>query len=568
MVDSNVAERFYHFALEMAFKQNIASKTLLENKELIIGRLKEEIGEDFYNRVVNKYQLDHLSNQQENLYLSDFRAILVGIVTNVTEEDINNNEKLGHFLEEHRSATHTMGAEHRHQLAASMDERILQRQHSFSRFALRVGKSISDMIKKSNDLKDAFRGIQINAAFEEDIKTVSTINYAHTYKKNEILNNPELVRFVPDPAKRKEIASGLYLASDLAYRNLPQHSLIPVLDKDGVDRIYRVHHLSEKKGLMCTALIPITPPYEIKLMFRGTHDVATMKADLESTGAGSKTMRDNRLSLLDELNALVESMQEQVGKNKVSLSIQGHSYGASLSERFTSELHQAIFHTKAEEDLSDEEIVKALKEAKITWSDTSTKQVIEDFRERLKLNRREMNNNRYEGLANLTHIVTTPANSARLSKKEAHLGEAFIALTQSQSGPRQTINYFKSKGDPVSQAGIQSLGASFAAGSPVKVTALRKNAGYGTYTSMDPALGHCDHPFMRYLDKKNTQPVTFEYDDNTNINRYARLRDTLTSGKMIPKNLQKIYHAIPTPVVEPIKTLKKLTHPPKKPKRR
>lgn len=534
-----------------------------QDKDDILNHLKMIMGESLYKRIVYKYKLNHTIHQNSPLHLNDVRALLIGVVTNSNDDELE-NDTLKQFIAEHRLSIQNMAKANRASIIKRSDHTILMRKNPFVRLTLEVGKMVSNATLKEVDLKDAFSGVQINKALEEDIKTVLTIDYANkTYANVETLNNLNAV--IDSHEKKMEYASKLYLSSDLSYRNLNDNAILPILDEDGKEHLYIVHNIFNDSKFTCTALIPYvngedkqSAPLDIKILFRGTHSLETIAADLETTGAGSKTMRDNRIKLLDEVNAIVSTLQDKTDL-PVSLSVHGHSLGGSYAERFTSELHQAIYFQNVKEKRSNPEIRDALRDenVKLEWGEHPSETAIRRIQARIDLNTHEMEGKNYSALSRLATIKSTPASSARLSKKEAQVGEGFIALTQNlKNTPSQTFSYFKSKGDPVSQAGIESLGAHFQAGSKVKVEHLKKNAGYGQTIAWSPGLAHCDHPFMRYHDQ-NVAPLSFSYSNNNTEQGYENVNRDLTSGKQLLRIIQKFYAKIPTELAEPLTTLEK-----------
>ncbi len=543
--------------LRGAFDSKISGKQKLADPLRFMQFIKLQVGDALIDEIIQKYQLDHLKGQNPQMTMSDVRALLVGVTTNIKAEHLNNpltSPRLNAFLEENSKEITEMAKAQRKSLAASMDKVVLKKKNPVVGFFLRVGKAISDRAVKANDLKDAFAGVRIHKAFEEDIKTVATFEYANTYKAGykeprdsggnvkKGISGAEMKEAIPDKPTRKSLASGLYLASDLAYRNLNNNAIIPVLDDDGKERLYQVQNIIKDKGLVCTALIPYTAPgdntepnrtLDVKIMFRGTHSVASAVIDLESTGAGSKTMRDNRIKLLDEVNAIVAKVQQQNPGRSVSLSTQGHSLGGAFAERLTSEVHQAIYFqtTNGGEPTPDQQ---------------------SNIRSRIKRNNQDMAGKDYTALMNLSGIKTTAANSARLSKHEAQIGDAFINMTTIP----QEIQHYKSSGDWVSQAGYRSLGVEVTP-ERAQVSLLRKNAGYGGVKSMHPILGHCDHPFMQYHDKKE-RDIHFDYHSNSNFADRVLLVEGLGSSKGFNKQLQHTMAKVPMVLAEPITWAKKM----------
>lgn len=541
------------FEFRNAFNSSIPGSRPITDPAGFMQFIRLQVSDPLIDDVIRKYQLDHLKGENPQMTMSDVRALLVGVSTNIKSEHLSNpltSPRLNAFLEANSSDITKMAKEQRKELAASMDKVVLKKKNPVVGFFLRVGKAISDRAVKANDLKDAFAGVRINKAFEEDIKTVATFEYAKTYKAGyrEPQEDGESIKkgvsgaamkdAIPNKATRQNLASGLYLASDLAYRNLNNNAIIPVLDDDGKERLYRVQNIVKDKGLVCTALVPYTVPgdisepnrpLDVKIMFRGTHSVASGIIDLESTGAGSKTMRDNRIKLLDEVNTIVAKVQQENPGRSVSLSTSGHSLGGAFAERFTSELHQAIhFQT--------------------TNGSTPAQNQPANVRARIKRNNQEMAGKDYTALSQLSGIKTTAANSARLSKNEAEIGDAFINMKPPTI--RQEIQHYKSEGDWVSQAGYRSLGVDVDP-NRAQVSLARKKTGYGGVTSIHPILGHCDHPFMQYHDKQQ-RDIQFDYHTNQNFTSRLALIDGLGSAKGLNKQVQHVMAKVPKAFAEPI----------------
>lgn len=538
--------------LQRAFDSAVSGKQAITDSARFMQFIKLQVGDVLVDEIIQKYQLDHLKEPNPAMSISDVRALLVGVTTNIKAEHLSNpltSPRLNAFLEVNSADITKMAKEQRKSLAASMDKVALQKKNPIVGFFLRVGKAISDHAVKANDLKDAFAGVRIHKAFEEDIKTVATFEYANTYKAGykepqadgenvkKGVSSSAMKEAIPEKTTRQNLASGLYLASDLAYRNLNNNAIIPVLDDDGKERLYRVQNIVKDKGLVCTALIPYTAPgdnsepdrpLDVKIMFRGTHSGASAIVDLESTGAGSKTMRDNRIKLLDEVNSIVAKVQQENPGRSVSLSTSGHSLGGAFAERFTSELHQAIHHQTSN-------------------GAAPSQNQPSNIRSRIKRNNQEMAGKDYRALTQLSAIKTTAANSARLSKNEAQIGDAFINMTN----VHQEIQHYKSQGDWVSQAGYRSLGAEIEP-ARAQVSLVRKKTGYGGVTSVHPILGHCDHPFMQYHDKQQ-RDIQFDYHTNQGdlTNRLA-LIDGLGSAKGLNKQVQNVMAKVPMVLAEPI----------------
>lgn len=152
-------------------------------------------------------------------------------------------------------------------------------------------------------------------------------------------------------------ASGEYLAHHLAYKNLIDHSVIPILNDNGFIRDYRVHNLINEAGLISTLLIPIYSSdkdipdvHDIKIIFRGTASRDAAVRDLDKEAAGIKDMERTFEFLLDKIN---DTIKHEFNDNaKINCSILGHSLGANDSQVFFTKMMHAKAQALTEHDPS------------------------------------------------------------------------------------------------------------------------------------------------------------------------------------------------------------------------
>ena len=115
-----------------------------------LNAFRDELGDDLYDRIINKYQLNHLKDLEKGrlerggLSVADVRAIMVGVAANVTAQDLANNPKLDKFIKQYSEQTRNIAQAQRQELAASMDKVALRQKHPFVGFCLKIGKAISD----------------------------------------------------------------------------------------------------------------------------------------------------------------------------------------------------------------------------------------------------------------------------------------------------------------------------------------------------------------------------------------------------------------------------------------
>lgn len=533
--------------IQAAFDENITSRPLDDNeKNTIIRYLQNTLSRSLYEKIVSKYHLSHLD---QSMSLNDVRAILVGVATNTTAKDLENAPKLNEFLATNQANIIALGERERQSLAKHMDDIKLQQMHPLKAFTLKAGQWLSQKVVKANDLKDAFAGVQINRAFEKDIKTLATVDYAKTYSNNEQQTLDAFHGSVTNESEQHKFKSQLYLATDMAYRDLNNGAVLPILDEDGKTRLYQAVNLVHDKGFVATALVPYevddtAPTADIKILFRGTHSGSSASMDMETRGPGSKEMRDNRLKLLTAVNTLTEKVATSTRK-EVSLTIAGHSLGGSLSELFTSEVHQAIYHQNHKLDADHSERLQE----RISPQNASQTTMLNNVSKKVEKNQSDMGNTDFSALAKVKSIKTMAANSARMYNTEARTADGFV-LANAGDGVRQEIRQFKVGGDYVSQASKSSLGARLVDkdNSNISVSLLKKKAGYAF---IHPILGHCDHALRRFHDK-NTKDVNFTFLQANNPDHKKELKGKLTSKRLLPKVAQTLFGKTPQAVSEPL----------------
>lgn len=102
--------------------------------------------------------------------------------------------------------------------------------------------------------------------------------------------------------------------------------------------------LNVPDGLNAYTLLPETIPaegaIEVRLIFRGTKDRASVIRDLESSGAGFETMETAAVAIMRHLQIVLTSLN--IEGQKINLTIGGHSLGGADAQNFLGHLLGAV----------------------------------------------------------------------------------------------------------------------------------------------------------------------------------------------------------------------------------
>ena len=171
-------------------------------------------------------------------------------------------------------------------------------------------------------------------------------------------------------------------------------------------------------GLNAYILVPETAPAngttEIRLLFRGTKDRASVIRDLESSGAGFETMEVAAATITRQLHVILSSMNDS--GREINLTIGGHSLGGADAQNFLGHLLGAMV-TEASEDKSS------------------------------------------APLANITHISLFTKCSAGVPKLAHERVCSALQCLQEHGGVRLKIFHLKVAGDVVQATGDCHIGA-------------------------------------------------------------------------------------------------------------
>ena len=146
-------------------------------------------------------------------------------------------------------------------------------------------------------------------------------------------------------------ASYEILAHWLAYKLVSEFHLgcaiCSILDQDGLSRMYHpIKLLTKSPGLYCFILLPHDATNQnsrIHIVFAGTLNESGLERDLEYGGAGQESFMLEREGLLQQINDMVATVYART-KQKIKLSISGHSLGGSDAQNCAALVIKALAH--------------------------------------------------------------------------------------------------------------------------------------------------------------------------------------------------------------------------------
>ena len=178
--------------------------------------------------------------------------------------------------------------------------------------------------------------LKVNNEFVNDLEVSALSSNVRNWQRKKTLDQPE------EYALEQRCASYEYLFHKVAYQHLDNETIIPIIETNGTTQYYKTHNLVNKNGFVCTALIPVNTNQEnldIKILFRGTHNIGSAIIDAEKYGAGYRTFHDHEAEILTNLNQMLGKVKQEAqaqGQPEPSISITtgGHSLRGALTQNF------------------------------------------------------------------------------------------------------------------------------------------------------------------------------------------------------------------------------------------
>lgn len=131
----------------------------------------------------------------------------------------------------------------------------------------------------------------------------------------------------------KQLRLGELVAHKLAYKEHPESSVISLLEEDDVDREYISTRLSSGHGGVVGFIYtptPVNSRARVYVNFRGTHNTASLHADLEYS-AGEKSFHHCLKKMIDQLSQILSCLPTEKKKD-LEIIFAGHSLGACYAQ--------------------------------------------------------------------------------------------------------------------------------------------------------------------------------------------------------------------------------------------
>ena len=132
-----------------------------------------------------------------------------------------------------------------------------------------------------------------------------------------------------------------YLAHVLAYENLSDGDLItlPRANSKFIEKVI-VHKIeTDCDGLIGYILEIQDFDYipRVEILWRGTHNLASLHMDLETGGPGAISYNNARLKVITKINKVIDHLYKKTGE-RIIVGVSGHSLGGALAQRCFTDL--------------------------------------------------------------------------------------------------------------------------------------------------------------------------------------------------------------------------------------
>lgn len=163
---------------------------------------------------------------------------------------------------------------------------------------------------------------------DQDEKFVTVTKYAESYSM--------------DGDGNQKIAASEYLGHQVAYLNLKEGQIIPINEEQGKVTYAKVRKVINHEGFVCTLLTPLQEKqylieqgqkkqdqkeFPVWQLFRGTHDLKSLRRDLEPYSAGHSSYKLHETELLESKAKIVP---DNVNVREINA---GHSLGGADAQR-------------------------------------------------------------------------------------------------------------------------------------------------------------------------------------------------------------------------------------------
>ncbi len=274
-----------------------------------IKSIKEALGDDIFQIFIKRYNLN-----EEEMTLDDLRMLIIGVIGTANERILQTSfiHHLYYALDiNEQNPTAQL------QLTTKLSDSILdyKSQHAaIQRIKAAPPTSLLDKLVNfaRSFIPEKWRSIiserlKVNASFQNDLDTSILASNVKNWQRDP-------TGLTPKQAKTEQRAASYeYLFHKIAYQDLADGTILPVVEPNGSIQYYKAYNLVNKDGFVSMALVPASPTQknlDIKVLFRGTHSIGSAIVDAEKYGAGYKSFRNNKAEVFTKLNQLIGNVKQ------------------------------------------------------------------------------------------------------------------------------------------------------------------------------------------------------------------------------------------------------------------
>ncbi len=473
-----------------------------------IEEIKKNLTEKKFNFLMKRYGLN-----EKELNLDGLRMLIIGVLSNLSsshnQEWIDNDFTKKLFLacslrkeyeEAEASSTGPLEVQKlREAITSSNDELWKQfangNQIEYGLDLVSKGLDAAGEYLVSKLFNETLTRFKNNGRLSEDLE-IALASHISDWKLDKDPNDPNPVK------ERQQIfASNEYLFHKLAYIDLQEGAIIPILELNGEQNFYKVRSLIDEYGIHGFVLVPIdhNKSLDLKIVFKGSTTVVGEILDSENY-IQLQAFKKHKETILNTLNKIVLEVKDTIPtrkQNDISMNIGGHGSGGTLAQCLINELatYQAaqvydpqvdgieLLNKHIEEQVEYEEKIRTeLKKEKIKDPDQYKDQIKRDTVKHLKKVKNSLDQIENNQLGSIKQFTLTTSNSGGVPTK---IRNNFIqSLHILRSKDKQfTVKCNKTivDGDLVHKTGATDLAAGVSE-KLMPTTLLKVDAGFGLLT--------------------------------------------------------------------------------------
>lgn len=330
--------------------------------EILPQTLRIQFGDALVNRVMERYGFSH----KQTFTLAEYKAMVIGIAAGVQRSDLeerfnqlkkDGNPTFAQFNSFDDVTDQFITSIHDHFITPA--HKVMEIKHQFQQstaikilkvvliifavlscLALIAAGAFTFIATFPLSVPLAIAAIAIGAAGLTALAGYGI--YVHTRPEvpyhQKLLQDKDFIKtcklaHVFNFDKNQHIAASEYLAHDVAYANLMEGQILPVKEKDNHFTYVKVTKVIDKDGYVCFILTPLQEKlhldeFHVKVLFRGTHDIKSLRQLQEPYSAGHLSFKHHQKELLESIAASVPA-----GANHVHTEYEGHSLGGAHGQR-------------------------------------------------------------------------------------------------------------------------------------------------------------------------------------------------------------------------------------------